>query len=167
MSILIAMYSGVRNNTLCKLKLNSITDDGFRKISHMNSNKNSKNKDLSIPLPPGVLRRLHNYIDLLELEPEDPLLYGLRGYSLKNKQFNAVTKNLCIELDWMTVRDLKSDEEINKENETVDGNKVYTRTSKYFTPHAFRYTIPTILKEMKVPDDTLEFLLGHSQFKKG
>src|SRR5699024_1312476 len=53
------------------------------------------------------------------------------------------------------------------ENETVDGNKVYTRTSKYFTPHAFRYTIPTILSEMGVPKDSLKFLLGHSQFKKG
>src|SRR5690625_2265403 len=60
MSTLIAMYSGVRNNTLCKLKVNSITDDGLLNVSHINSNKNSKNKDLSIPLPPGLLRRLHD-----------------------------------------------------------------------------------------------------------
>src|SRR5699024_9663947 len=100
MPTLIAMFTAVRNNTLNKLSVNSLTDNGLLEITHKNANKNTKNRDVSLPLPPGLLDKLQRHIDLLGLEADDALLYGLRGRRLGNKQFNSITRTLCLALDW-------------------------------------------------------------------
>jgi len=167
MSTLIAIYTGVRNEALGKFKVNSLTANRRLEFLHGNSETNTKNKDISLPLPPSLLNKLHDHIELNGLQPEDPLLYGLRGNKLGNKQFNTITKNLCIALGWMTVRDLNQNESSLKDNEIIDGRKVYAKTDKYFTPHGFRYTIATLFSEMGMNNDSIKYLLGHSEFDKG
>lgn len=168
-STLIAMFTGVRNTSLVDLKVKSISKEMGIIFKYEGKRKNTKNKDYRLPLPPKLLALLINYIEDKELEPEDSLLYGLRGTPLANKQFNAVVNQLCLTLGWTKVRDLEANEtkEDLDENSTIKGKKVFTNTEKHFTPHGFRYTIATVFSEMGIKDASIRFLLNHSEFEKG
>lgn len=63
---------------------------------------------------------------------------------------NYITNKICEHLDWLE----------NME-ETTEAN--HSKAEKYFSPHAFRYTISTLFSEMGVPKDTIKFLLLHSR----
>ena len=116
---------------------------------------------------PKLFEMLQKYIKDCNLESNEHLLYGMRGKPLENKQFNAITRNLCISLGWITVRDSKPGEVAADKNSVIEGRKLYTNTEKYFTPHGFRYSISTIFSEMGVMHDSIKYLLNHSDFEKG
>ncbi len=160
----LAMFTSFRNSTLKKLKVKSISihNGGVelkveKKKTQHNPEKeltkrNSKNNELFIPLPPKLLLRLEEYIDGRDLE--ESLLYGLQGKPLANKQFNYIVKRVCEHLRW-TSKDKV-------------GEKATENTQINFTPHGFRYTLTTLISEMGVPDDSIRYLLGHSEkFFKG
>ncbi|MFS0687818.1 tyrosine-type recombinase/integrase [Sporosarcina sp. 179-K 8C2 HS] len=167
MPTLIAMYTGLRNSSLCKLLVKSVTAEGRLEFSHKAADTNSKNKDFILPLPPKLFAMLQKYIKDCNLDSNEQLLYGMRGKPLENKQFNAITRNLCISLGWITVRDCKPGEVAADKNSVIEGRKLYTNTEKYFTPHGFRYSISTIFSEMGVMHDSIKYLLNHSDFEKG
>ncbi|AMX83598.1 integrase [Geobacillus subterraneus] len=134
---------------------------------HTDNSPNSKNKDFFIPLPPKLMKLLTQYIE--HMEPNDALLYGLRGKPLINKQMNYIIDKVCEHLGWIKV---EYEQPENKENhnhakEKGRRNKIIRKTEKYFTPHGLRYTLSTLFHEMGVSDDAIRFLLGHSRYELG
>lgn len=118
-------------------------DDKEKKVNKRKS-INRKNKEFFLPLPPKAMTLLTEHIR--GLDEEDPLLYGLKGRPLENKQMNYITNKICEHLNWLE----------NTEETTEDNNQ---KSEKYFSPHAFRYSISTLFSEMGVPKDTIKFLL--------
>lgn len=161
--ILIEIYTALRSTSLKKLTVksvaiqkNGLTFKRNRKKGkgHEESEKkekgNRKNKEFFLPLPPKVMSLLVEYIK--DLDPEDSLLYGLKGKPLENKQMNYITNKICEHLNW-----------IEKKNPNNNGEEVEViKTEQFFSPHAFRYTITTLFKEIGVPHETIKFLLLHS-----
>ena len=155
--ILVEIYTALRSTSLKKLKVESLSiqkngmhfkrDSKKGKGTEQSENKekgNRKNKAFFLPLPPKTMSRLVEHIE--GLDPDDSLLYGLKGKPLENKQMNYITNKICEHLNWIVKKD---------EVEVC-------KTEQFFTPHAFRYTISTLFNDMRVPRETIKFLLLHS-----
>ncbi|WP_286925109.1 MULTISPECIES: tyrosine-type recombinase/integrase [Lysinibacillus] len=161
--ILIEIYTALRSTSLKKLTVNSVAiqKNGIEfkrnrekgkgnEISKKKEKGNRKNKDFFLPLPPKMMSLLVEHIK--DLDPEDSLLYGLKGNPLENKQMNYITNKICEHLNW-----------IEKKNPINNEERVEViKTEQFFSPHAFRYTISTLFDEMGVPRETIKFLLLHS-----
>lgn len=161
--ILIEIYTVLRSTSLKKLTVQSVAIQKNGLTFKRNRKKvkeqeeverkvkvNRKNKEFFLPLPPKMMSLLVAYIE--DLNPEDPLLYGLKGKPLENKQMNYITNKICEHLNW-----------IEKKNPNHNGGKAEViKTEQFFSPHAFRYTISTLFKEIGVPHETIKFLLLHS-----
>lgn len=100
------------------------------------------------------------------MEPNDALLYGLRGKPLINKQMNYIIDKVCEHLGWVKVEyeQPENNENHNHAKEKGRRNKIIRKTEKYFTLHGLRYTLSTLFHEMGVSDDAIRFLLGHSKY---
>ncbi|PAK36967.1 tyrosine-type recombinase/integrase [Peribacillus simplex] len=133
--IKLLLYTGLRNHAITKLKVkNIIWEEGM--LVYDVTNQNSKNKYQVLPLPPKLLNEMQVFVEEKNLNEEDPLCYGIKGYPLKNKQLNALVNKINQYLNW-------NDE-------------------KRITPHGFRYTIATLLDERGVSVENIKYLLGHS-----
>ncbi|MEK4874846.1 site-specific integrase [Bacillus sp. FSL W8-0102] len=185
--ILLDIFTGLRSTSLKKLKVQSISEEynGLiykfdPKEDHVKSEKklkkyidnneynslNRKNKNFFLPLPPKLMTILKNFIQ--NKRPEDPLLYGLKGKPLENKQMNYITDKVCEHLGWIKVEYENPpiiDNRSKKKKNQKKGKKIITKTEKFFTPHGFRYTIATLFHEIGVSEDSIRFLLGHSNFE--
>ncbi|WP_232696360.1 tyrosine-type recombinase/integrase [Brevibacillus daliensis] len=126
----------MRNQALTMLKVKDVLLD--RQMIHYDAGLiNSKHRIQFFPLPPKLLELIQLHIDHHKLQPEDVLLYGLKGIPLHNKQLNRITNKICEGLGW------KGEDKV--------------------TPHGFRTSIATILDERgNVSLDSIKFLLGHS-----
>lgn len=114
---------------------------------------NSKIREGFLPLPPKTMSVL---VESAEgKEPEDALLYGLRGKAFANKQMNYIVKKICEHLGWIIKTSVTEKEDLN------NGSK--TKTDKYFTPHGLRYSVATIFHDMGVEDNAIRMLLLHSK----
>lgn len=130
------MFTGLRNHSLSLLKVGDI--NWIEEIIVYNTGiDNSKHKVQFLPIPPGLMAALKRYIEENNLKLNDNLCYGIKGIPLQNKQLNRITDKICDYLDWK------------------DEMKV--------TPHAFRYSIATLLDERGVSRDSIKYLLGHSE----
>jgi integrase len=129
------IFTGLRNHSLSALK---VSDIRWQEELLLYDSKilNSKHKVQLFPIPPIFLKRLRDFVNDLNLKPEDPLCYGLQGQPLRNKQLNFITNHINKYLGW------EKDERI--------------------TPHGFRYTIASLLDEKELPYENIKFLLGHS-----
>ncbi|MEJ9152540.1 tyrosine-type recombinase/integrase, partial [Bacillus smithii] len=174
--VLLDIFTGLRSTSLKKLKVQSISEEynGLiykfdPKEDHVENEYNSsnrKNKDFFLPLPPKLMTILKNFIQ--NKGPEDPLLYGLKGKPLENKQMNYITDKVCEHLGWIKVEYENPpiiDNRCKKKKNQKKGKKIITKTEKFFTPHGFRYTIATLFHEIGVSEDSIRFLLGHSNFE--
>lgn len=121
-------------------------------------NLNSKHRESFLPLPPKVLSFFKEYTTFFN--PEDPLLYGLRGNPFRNKQMNYIIKRICEHLGWLKYSVGEEEASGSSENSS---KKKEIKTDKYFTPHGLRYSIATIFHEMGVEDNALRLLLLHAQ----
>lgn len=160
-STVIEIFTALRSTSLKKLTVSSLSieQNGLRfkrggkkgkgnEDSKRKERGNHKNKEFFLPLPPKTMSLLIEHIK--GLDPNEPLLYGLKGNPLANKQMNYITNKICEHLNWM-------EKKVNEEGE----EEVY-KTEQFFSPHAFRYTLSTLFDEMGVPRDTNKFLLLHS-----
>lgn len=151
--ILIEIYTALRSTSLKRLTVESVSiqKNGMQfKRNRKNGKGNRKNKNFFLPLPPKMMSLLIEHIE--DLEPEDSLLYGLKGKPLENKQMNYITNKICEHLNW-----------IEKKNSNIyEVKKEVIKTEQFFSPHAFRYTLSTLLNDMGVPRETIKFLLLHS-----
>lgn len=161
--ILIEIYTVLRSTSLKKLTVQSVNikENGLtfklnykkgkaQEVPKKKEKVNRKNKEFFLPLPPKMMSLLVAYIE--DLNPEDSLLYGLKGKPLENKQMNYITNKICEHLNW-----------IEKKNPNNNEGKVEViKTEQFFSPHAFRYTISTLFEEIGVPRATIRFLLLHS-----
>ncbi|QED47751.1 tyrosine-type recombinase/integrase [Cytobacillus dafuensis] len=131
----VMLTTGLRNKALTELKVKDV--DFKEQVIHYNIGIfNSKHKIQVFPVPPKLLTRLKEQIRSYQLQPEDTLLVGLKGYPLRAKQLNRITDKIFQYLDWSG--DL------------------------HVTPHGFRASIATILHERDVSRDDIKLLLGHS-----
>lgn len=166
----LSMFSALRNKSLGKLKVSSMSIDNgglmftfknkkvIESDSKFSTNMNSrkpkhKNKHHFLPLPSKLLYSIQRYIEGNDLD--DSLLYGLRGKPLDNKQLNYIVNKVCEHMGWA------------KKHKDENGNLKLERLGKTFTPHGFRYTLPTLFDEMGVSNESLRYLLGHSKFHLG
>lgn len=144
--ILIEIYTALRSTSLKKLTVESVSikKNGMQfKRYRKNGKANRKNKNFFLPLPPKMMSLLIEHIQ--DLEPEDSLLYGLKGKPLENKQMNYITNKICEHLNW-----------IEKKNSNIyEVKKEVIKTEQFFSPHAFRYTLSTLLNDMGVPRETI------------
>ncbi|MFT4416027.1 tyrosine-type recombinase/integrase [Fredinandcohnia humi] len=135
-TVKVMLMTGLRNEALTRLTVSNILVD--KEILLYDAGiYNRKHKVQFFPLPPKLFALLQHHIKTNDLKPEDPLLYGLKGQPLQNKQLNRITDRICAELGW-------------REEEKV-------------TPHGFRATIATLLDERGISHDAIKFLLGHSE----
>jgi len=134
-TVRVMLMTGLRNKALTELKVKDVNFD--EQVIHYDAGIiNSKHKIQVFPVPPMLLSLLGEHIRNYQLQSEDTLLIGLKGHSLRAKQLNRITDKICEYLGW-------SDE-------------------LHVTPHGFRASIATILDEREVSQDTIKFLLGHS-----
>ncbi len=66
------------------------------KINTVNNTRYQQCADLTPKLFELILRR----IELNQFNPDDTLLFGLKGQSLHNKQLNRITNKICEGLGW-------------------------------------------------------------------
>ncbi|MFJ7747084.1 tyrosine-type recombinase/integrase [Peribacillus sp. NPDC097295] len=170
---LLDIFAGFRSTNLISLQAQSVDKEagGIRIIlSNLNHGEverkkgekttNSKNRESFIPLPPRVLAYFVEYTK--DMNPEDPLLYGLRGKAFANKQMNYIVHKICKHLGWVTAVTPSEVEDGNKG--TASGkHTMQHKTSKYFTPHGLRYSVATMFHEMGVSDNAIRLLLLHSK----
>lgn len=170
---LLDIFTGFRSTNLISLQAQSVDKEagGIRIIlSNVNHGEverkkgerttNSKNRESFIPLPPRVLAYFVEYTK--DMNPEDPLLYGLRGKAFANKQMNYIVHKICKHLGWVT--DVKPSEVEDGNKGTASGKHTMKhKTSKYFTPHGLRYSVATMFHEMGVSDNAIRLLLLHSK----
>ncbi|WP_255502545.1 site-specific integrase [Lysinibacillus sp. SGAir0095] len=161
--ISIEIFTALRSTSLKKLTVKSVSIEknglefkresrnGKKKIeeSKKGDKGNRKNKSFFLPLPPKSMSLLVKHIE--GLDSDDPLLYGLKGKALENKQMNYITNKICEHLKWME-----------KKVSTNKDTDELVKKEQFFTPHAFRYTLASLLDEMEVERDTIKFLLLHS-----
>lgn len=137
-TVRVMLLTGLRNNALTMLKVKDINFE--EQLLYYDAGIfNSKHKIQIFPIPPKLFSLLREHIKNLQLQPDDTLLNGLKGYSLRAKQLNRITDKICEYLGW------------------VD--------ELHVTPHGFRASIATMLHERGVSRDTIKFLLGHSDKK--
>lgn len=168
--LLIDIYTGLRSTNLKKLIVKSLDFEtaGLRIQTEKtdkntlddqeDTNLNSKHRESFIPLPPKVLTVFSEYTK--GADPEDPLLYGLRGKPFANKQMNYIVKRICEHLGWLKY---STEEEGGDNQSSSPKKKKEIKTDKYFTPHGLRYSIATIFHEMGVEDNAIRLLLLHSK----
>ncbi|GAB3805056.1 tyrosine-type recombinase/integrase [Virgibacillus kimchii] len=133
--IKILIFTGLRNQAISSLKVGDIDFNEGRLIYNAQSN-NSKNKVQVLPIPPGLLKLLQQYVEWNHMKPEEPLCVGIKGLPLANKQLNRITNAVCEKLNWTG--------------------------EKRVTPHGFRYSIATLLDERGMSKENIKYLLGHS-----
>ncbi|MED4454894.1 tyrosine-type recombinase/integrase [Metabacillus fastidiosus] len=183
--ILIDLFTGLRSTSLKKLQVRSISKENngliykFDPKDHdkneenyqdndTSSNSNRKNKDFFLPLPPKLMDLLINTTQ--NMDPQESLLYGLKGKAFANKQMNYIIDKVCEHLGWIKVEYENTpinDNRFNRKKVQKKGKKVITKTEKAFTPHGFRYTLATLFHEIGVSEDGIRFLLGHSKYELG
>ncbi|RHW37447.1 integrase [Lysinibacillus yapensis] len=162
--ILTDIYTGLRSTNLKELKVNSLDHESSAlnitldkmEVNFQEEEKriNSKNREGFLPLPPKAMSVL---VESAEgKEPEDALLYGLRGKAFANKQMNYIVRKICEHLGWIIKTSVTEKEGVNT------GSKI-TKTDKYFTPHGLRYSVATIFHDMGVEDNAIRMLLLHSK----
>ncbi|WP_092504154.1 site-specific integrase [Virgibacillus subterraneus] len=135
-TVKVMLFTGLGNEALTKLIVNDVLFD--QEMLRYNAGiVNSKHKVQFFPLPPALIKLTQNHIKENQLQPDDSLLYGLKGQPLQNKQLNRITNKICQELGW------------------EGGERV--------TPHGFRATIATLIDERGIGTDTIKFMLGHSE----
>ncbi|MFD2209126.1 tyrosine-type recombinase/integrase [Virgibacillus halophilus] len=167
--MLIEIYTGLRSTNLKQLKVRTLDLEigglriefgktGTDENNQEETTPNSKHRESFIPLPPKVLSVFSDYTKVAD--PEDSLLYGLRGKPFANKQMNYIVKRICEHLGWLKYS-VEDDE--NSESTTNKKKKKEIKTDQYFTPHGLRYTIATIFHEMGVEDNAIRLLLLHSK----
>ena len=82
-----------------------------------------------------VIRKTERYIHTFQLKKEDGLLPGLSGKSLYCRQLNRITDRLNDYFGW--------------------------KNAQKVTPHVFRATLSTLLDDMQVNGDVIDFILNH------
>lgn len=137
-TVRVMVLTGLRNGALTQLKVKDVKfDQGL--LIYDAGIVNSKHKIQVFPLPPIVLTHLKKSIERNQLQPNDTLLFGLKGEPLAAKQLNRITDKINSYLGW--------------------------KDEMRVTPHGFRASIATLLDERDVPHDVIKFLLGHSTTK--
>ena len=134
-TVRLMVTTGLRNGALTKLKVKDVKFEQQLLIYNVGI-ENYKHKVQVFPLPPVLLTLLKKHIHKNELQPDDTLLFGLKGEPLAAKQLNRITDKICSYLGW--------------------------KDELRITPHGFRASIATLLHERDVPRDAIKFLLGHS-----
>lgn len=158
--LLVVIFTGFRNVTLTKLKVNNLDfkkselqfklkNNESKNTSKKDSDITNKVKELVVPLPPKLMELMSEHTE--GLNKDDKLLYGLRGKPLAHKQMNYITKLVCEELGWTGTEEITD----------AEGKPLP------FTPHSFRYSIATFFSEMGVDDQSIRHVLGHSNFDRG
>ncbi|QGM30143.1 tyrosine-type recombinase/integrase [Bacillus sp. N3536] len=135
LTIKVLLYTGLRNEAITKLREKNVMYEQ-ELLHHETGIVNSKHKVQLFPLPPRLLILIKEHIQKYQLQPEDSLLFGLKGLSLQNKQLNRITDKICDYLEW--------------------------KGSARVTPHGFRATIASLLDERGVNVSDIKYLLGHS-----
>lgn len=164
--ILIDIFTGLRSTNLKKLKVKSLDPESSalkitlnKKDSAVQDEEktiNSKNREGFLPLPPKVMSVLLEYVE--GRDPDDALLYGLRGKAFANKQMNYIVTRICKHLGWII-----EEPETEKESLNKNTNNKFIKTDQYFTPHGLRYSVATIFHDMGVEDNAIRGLLLHSK----
>jgi site-specific recombinase XerD len=136
LTVKVMLFTGLRNEALCRLQVKDIIWEK-QLLRYDAGIQNSKHKIQFFPIPPRLFSMIKEHIQQHDLSTEDSLLFGLKGFPLRNKQLNRITNKISDELGW-------------------------GREAKV-TPHGFRATIATLLDEQGVSLDAIQYLLGHSQ----
>lgn len=127
------LYTGLRNETLQKCKVGYLDiPQGTLRIPP----EISKRREPQIlPLPEQLLNRTIEYIQAYDLQPDEPILPGLSGNPLHHRQLNRITDRMNAYFEWNHERKV--------------------------TPHVFRATLSTLLDDMEVRGDVIDFILNH------
>lgn len=127
------LFSGLRNETLQKCKVGYL--DIPQGALHIPSEISKRREPQILPLPEQLLSRTIEYIHAYDLHHDDPILPGLSGSPLQHRQLNRITDRMNAHFEWQHERKV--------------------------TPHVFRATLSTLLDDMEVRGDVIDFILNH------
>lgn len=127
------LYTGLRNETLQKCKVGYL--DIPQGTLHIPPEISKRREPQILPLPEQLLSRTIEYIQTYDLNHDDPILPGLSGNPLHHRQLNRITDRMNVHFEWKHERKV--------------------------TPHVFRATLSTLLDDMEVRGDVIDFILNH------
>lgn len=127
------LYTGLRNDVLQKFEVCFL--DMNQGLLRIPSEVSKRGQPQILPLTAQLLERTESYIIAYQLKDDDLLLPGLSGKALYNRQLNRITDRINNYFNW-------------KEEQKV-------------TPHVFRATLSTLLDDMEISGDIIDFILNH------
>jgi integrase/recombinase XerC len=127
------LYTGLRNDVLQKFEVCFL--DMNQGLLRIPSEVSKRGEPQILPLTAQLLERTESYIIAYQLKDDDLLLPGLSGKTLYNRQLNRITDRINNYFNW-------------KEEQKV-------------TPHVFRATLSTLLDDMEISGDIIDFILNH------
>lgn len=127
------LFTGLRNDTLQKCKVGFL--DLQQGLLHIPAEISKRSEPQLLPLPTKLLEKTEHYIHTFQLKEEDGLLPGLSGKALFCRQLNRITDRLNDNFGW--------------------------KNALKVTPHVFRATLSTLLDDMQVNGDVIDFILNH------
>lgn len=127
------LYTGLRNAALQQCMVSYV--DLKQGLLRIPPEINKRSEPQLLPLPDKLLVETEQFIVSNRLGNEDRLLPGLSGKALHCRQLNRITERINHYFDW------KGEQRV--------------------SPHVFRATLSTLLDDMGICGDIIDFILNH------